>query len=175
MQNIDMGYDSRSVTNFILDLCDEHGFEVSNMGLNKIIFFAHSDLIATQEHALVKTTFEAWQHGPVLPIIYHEFKSYGPSSIRSRAKRLCKFTGDKVVAEYSHLIHLKQFLTDCVSVYGKMSAFQLRALSHKKGGAWDYIWNSSENHDLGMKIPNSLIYQKVVQSLTTSEQNYSVN
>jgi uncharacterized phage-associated protein len=175
MQNIDMDYDSRSVTNFILDLCDEQGFEVTNMSLNKIVFFAHSDLIATQERALVKTTFEAWQHGPVLPVIYHQFKRYGPEAIRSRAKKLCKFTGDNIVAEYNDLIHLQQFLEDCVSVYGRMSASQLRALSHEKGGAWDYVWNSSEKHNLGMKIPNKLIFQKATQSLTITEQNCSVN
>lgn len=175
MQNINMGNDSRSVANFILDLCDEQGFEVSNMSLNKIIFFAHSDLIATQECALVKTTFEAWQHGPVLPAIYHEFKRYGPQAIKSRAKKLCKFTGDKIVAEYNDLIHLQQFLGGCVSVYGRMSAAQLRTLSHEKGGAWDYIWHSSEKHNLGMKIPNTLIFQKAVHNLTNTEQNNSVN
>lgn len=175
MQNIDMGYDSRSVTNFILDLCDEQGFEVSNMGLNKIIFFAHSDLIATQEHALVKSTFEAWQHGPVLPIIYHQFKNFGSKAIKSRAMKLCKITGDKIVAEYNEIGHLQNFLKDCVLVYGKMSASQLRTLSHEKGGAWDYVWHSSEKHNLGMKIPNKLIHQTVIQNLTNMEQNCSVN
>jgi len=175
MQNIDMGYDSRSVTNFILDLCDEQGFEVTNMALNKIIFFAHSDLIATQEHALVKATFEAWKHGPVLPIIYHEFKHSGAMAITSRAKKLCKLTGNKVVADYNDLIHLREFLSDCVSVYARMTASQLRALSHEKGGAWDYIWHSSEQHNLGMKIPNKLIFQKIIQNLAKQEHIDSVN
>ena len=145
------------------------------MGLNKIIFFSHSDLIATQEHALVKSTFEAWQHGPVLPTIYHQFKNFGSNAIKSRALKLCKFSGDKVVAKYDELGHLQKFLKDCVSVYGKMSASQLRALSHEKGGAWDYIWHSSEKHNLGMKIPNKLIYQTAIQNITHQEQNFSVN
>lgn len=175
MQNIDMGYDSRSVTNFILDICDEQNIEVSNMALNKIIFFAHSDLIASQEHALVKTTFEAWQHGPVLPVIYHEFKDYGSKPIRSRAKKLCKYTGNKVIAKYDEINHLREFLTDCVSVYAKMTASQLRALSHEKGGAWDFIWHSSDEHNLGMKIPNRLIHKIASQSITNMEHNRSVN
>ena len=175
MQNIEMGYDSRSVTNFILDLCDTHGFKVSNMGLNKIIFFAHSDLIVSQEQALVKTTFEAWQHGPVLPVIYHEFKRFADQPIKSRAKKLCKFTGDKVVAGYEELVHLREFLNDCVSVYGRMSASKLRALSHEKGGAWDFVWHSTDEHNLGMRIPNELIFRKAVQNLTTTERASSVN
>jgi len=175
MKNIEMGHDSRSVANFILDLCDEHSFEVTNMGLNKVIFFAHSDLIASQEFALVKSTFEAWQHGPVLPIVYHEFKRFANQPITTRAKKLCKATGDKVLATYDDIAHLKEFLNDCVSVYGKMSASQLRALSHKKGGAWDVVWNSSEDYNLGMRIPNKLIYKKATHTLSNMEQSNSVN
>ena len=175
MKNINMGYDSRSVTNLILDLCDESSFEISNMSLNKIIFFAHSDLIFSQRQSLVKATFEAWQHGPVLPIIYHEFKRFRGQPITTRAKKLCKFTGEKTVASYEDVLHLRDFLNDCVSVYGKMSASQLRSLSHKEGGAWDYVWNSSEPHNLGMRIPDQLIYKTAIQNLTKSERNRSVN
>lgn len=175
MKNIEMGHDSRSIANFILDLCDAESFEVSNMGLNKIIFFAHSDLIVSQEEVLVKSTFEAWQHGPVLPVIYHEFKCFAGSPITSRAKKLCRYTGEKVVAKYDDLLHLKDFLKSCVFVYARMSASQLRALSHEKDGAWDIVWNSSETNNLGMRIPNKLIFQRALHNLTGTEQNNSVN
>ena len=40
-----MGYDPRAVANALLDIAHDQGVEFSNLSLNKVEFFAHSDFL----------------------------------------------------------------------------------------------------------------------------------
>ena len=44
--------------------------------LQKLLYFAQGFSYAFYDKALFNDDFEAWVHGPVIPSIYHEYKSY---------------------------------------------------------------------------------------------------
>lgn len=156
MKNMGMGHDPRSIANAILDLGDEHQIQLSNLQLNKIIFFIHSDCMFELEDRLSCLTFEAWQYGPVLPVIYHQFKSFRSSPITSRATSLDKATGNQVVTDYTSLSHLLPYIEQRFLQYARLSPSALVALSHVAGGAWDKVWNGHVDN-VGMKITDDLI------------------
>jgi uncharacterized phage-associated protein len=110
-----------------------------------------------QGKPLVSLHFEAWQYGPVMPSIYHQFKDYGPNQITGRATKIDPDSGDRVVFDYKDMDINVRFLEDIVSRYGRLSASALIALSHEPGGAWDKVWNSKNQDQFGMIIPNELI------------------
>lgn len=170
MQNLRMGFDPRAVSNMLLDFADSADVNITNLSLNKILFFCHSDSITEQGKPLINLTFEAWKYGPVLPLIYHQFKKHGRHFITSRATKLCRETGDNVTVSYSDLVEHEKFLNSCFIRYTTLAPSALVSLSHSPGGAWDTVWNSSDTETYDMKISDELIYKEATHFKNNSKR-----
>lgn len=150
-------YDARGIANFILDRGLAHNIGVTNMAMNKVLFFAHAWFLGTANRPLVIQTFEAWQHGPVVQDIYHAFKKFGDNAITERARRLDRLTAQYVVCEVQIGGSDIAPLTDVVDFYIQIPALELRDMSHEAGGPWHRVWNYEGKSNPGMVIPNELI------------------
>src|SRR5215216_2283072 len=93
-------YDGREIANFILDYCDSRDRPVTNLSLQKIVYFCHVWSLINLGRPLVRHKFEAWEFGPVLPYLYREFKTFDRSPITSRATRIDQISGKMAVVEY---------------------------------------------------------------------------
>src|SRR5688572_13625678 len=82
-----MPYDARQVANHMLDRADQNGIVVTNLAINKLVYFAHGIYLADFSKSLIKNSFEAWQFGPVVQVLYDAFKTFGNAPITSRARR----------------------------------------------------------------------------------------
>lgn len=69
-----MSRDVRSIANFVLDLAEVQGVGVSNLSINKIVYFLHANFLAKFDEPLVSAKIEAWDYGPVFRELYREFK-----------------------------------------------------------------------------------------------------
>lgn len=154
-----MTYDGREVANFVLDCCDKLGRPVSNMALQKLVFFCHVWSLIDLNRPLLRHKFEAWDHGPVLQYLYHEFKGFGDQPISSRAKKLDKRTGERKRAQYYFDEEIREVLEKVVSFYGQLTASQLRNISHVAGGPWDKVWNHGGTVNPGMKLDDAEILE----------------
>ena len=174
MQNITMGHDPRAVANAILDIADELSIPVTNLQLNKALFYAHADCIQNLGRRVASLPFEAWQYGPVMPCVYHEFKSSGDRPIRTRAKRLNRETGERELAVLDDS-ELSEFLRRIVDFYCRKSGSELVKLSHAFGQAWDYVWNLDPKYKHGMQISDAVILERhePVMSWRSDEQSKS--
>jgi len=152
-----MGYDGRAVANFILDVCDAHDRRVSNLSMQKIVYFCHVWSLIELGKPLVKHVFEAWEYGPVLPYLYREFRQFDKSAITSRAQRLDPNLGRNVVAEYDFDESTRSLLEQVVEFYSRLSAGDLVRLSHVEGGPWHTSWHHAGVVNPGMKIGNAEI------------------
>ena len=152
-----MARDVREVANAILDVADANGLTLSNLPLNKIIYFAHAWYLAQYGEPLVESAFEAWQHGPVHPQVYRQLRSHGDKPVHKRLTRIDFDTGRDVtvesklsVQEYNHIEQMTKF-------YGTKSAYWLVQKTHEPGAPWDQIWTASEQQPMpGMVIPDSI-------------------
>lgn len=149
--------DGNALANFILDFCESRGINVTNLSLQKIMYFCHVWHLVKNKNPLIRHLFEAWQYGPVLPYVYRQFSIFGDGPIRDRAKITDRFSGDVVVVDYDFDIEMKEFLENIIEFYGKMRAFDLVQLSHEEGGPWDKVWNHEGTVNPGMRIGNDLI------------------
>lgn len=152
-----MSTDARALANFILDRCDERGQNISNLVLQKLVFFCHVWSLIKRGEPLVRHDFEAWEYGPVLPYLYRDFRNAERGPITTRAKSLDPKTGGKKVVEASFDPKTEQLIKNVLDFYTKMSPYDLVRLSHVKGGPWDQIWNHEGKVNPGMRIPNRLI------------------
>ena len=61
-----MTHDGRAVANFVLDHVDSSGVLVTPLALQKIVYFCHVWSLIELRRPLIRHSFEAWEHGPVL-------------------------------------------------------------------------------------------------------------
>ncbi len=145
-------YDGREVANFVLDRCENKGVSVTNLSLQKIVYFCHVWSLIELERPLVRHKFEAWKFGPVLQYLYREFKEFEETSITKRAKKLNTVTGEMAMVEYNFDEATETLLKNVIDFYSRLSASHLVEISHVTGGPWEKAWNHINSTNPGMQI-----------------------
>ena len=161
-----IGYDGRAIANFVLDFCDGNGRKVTNLALQKIVYFCHVWSLIELSRPLIRHRFEAWEYGPVLPYLYREFKNYDRSPIVSRATQIDPVDGKRRIVPYDFESQTESLLNKIVAFYSRLPAGDLVELSHAEGGPWYSVWNHRGSVNPGMKIEDARIqefYSKAVK------------
>lgn len=160
-------YDPRSVANLLLDLAAGQGIPITNLALQKLLYFAHGHFLIRTRRPLMSGSFEAWNYGPVHPAVYREFKSLGAKPIEARAVARDVMTGALKPLPPIDDNEVKQQLLSVLSSYGHLSPGRLVDISHAPRGPWATVVNKAKTSvSLGMRIPDSVTvecfkYQKV--------------
>ena len=154
-----MAHDGRAVANFVLDCCEARGRQVTNLALQKLVYFCHVWTLIKVQEPLIKQKFEAWEFGPVLPYLYREFKDFDRSPITRRSQQLDPSNGTSRIVPYSFDDKTSEFLRTVIEFYSRLGAGQLVELSHASGGPWFNVWHHPETVNPGMKIDDASIIE----------------
>jgi uncharacterized phage-associated protein len=156
--NSEPPYDPRGVANLLLDIIEQKGRRATQIDLQKLLYFAHGLFLIRSGVGLVGGYFEAWQHGPVHPTVYHVFKKARAHPITFRAERTNLVTGQRSVVPVPDSALVREHL-DLVAVsYGRLTTSRLREISHAAGAPWDLtVRKASGAITLGMRIPDDVI------------------
>jgi uncharacterized phage-associated protein len=160
-----MPHDGRAIANFVLDHADGAGWPITNLKLNKLVYFCHVWSLIELNRPLIKHQFEAWEHGPVLQYLYQEFKDCGAQPIRDRATRIDLSSGQRVPATYELNEPTRQLLERVLNFYGRLSAAALVEMTHAKDGPWHKVWHHPSSVEPGMKIDNREITRFYARAL----------
>lgn len=152
-------YDVRDIANTVLDCADELGVPITNLSLQKLLYFIHGWFFSIYNHPLIKNKFEAWQYGPVQRVIYDQFKFAKDQKIAGvRATFINPLTGEDEYREPKIDPEHKIIITSILDKYSHYSASALVNESHAEDGPWEYVWQQAEESVYpGMKIPDTLI------------------
>lgn len=150
-------YSVRGLSNWILDLADRHGQSVTNMALNKLLYFAYEKTLVEKGLILTEAKIEAWDHGPVFREAYHAFKKHGDKDIKDRVSFYSVDTGNVEISTVALDSELEQFLEGVIAPLLPLSASRLRQMSHVEGGAWHKVWSYEGHANPGMEISPELI------------------
>jgi len=152
-----MARDVREIGNAILGIADAAGFSLTNMSLNKIIYFAHAWSLAHYGRPLVDSAFEAWQYGPVHPQVYRQLKGNKDQPVRCPLTRIDIESGRDVPVEVRLEPEDRELVERVTLFYGRMSAGRLVEISHEPGAPWDQVWATGERvAQPGMVIPDAM-------------------
>lgn len=150
-------YDGRGIANLILDHCDERGLELTNLKIQKILYFCHAWFLVSRATPLIKQNFEAWEYGPVLPYLYRELSHYKNQPIKGRIKGYNPAT-NKIEQIYPDITDdHKESLRAVAEIYARYSTSQLIEMSHVANGPWWNTWNHTGQLNPGMRISNEEI------------------
>lgn len=68
------------VARFIINCSNKKKYYISNLRLQKILYFAQMEFILNNSLCF-EDEIQAWDYGPVVPNVYNEFKRFGASNI----------------------------------------------------------------------------------------------
>lgn len=151
-------HDARAISNFFLDRAASREAPLTHMTLLKVLYFAHAWYLAKNGVPLVAQPFEAWEHGPVVRVVYDQFKASRDKPIQIRAVSLDPQTATFKATPYKFDPDTEKFLGDIFDYYSRFHPFKLSHLTHEKGGPWHVVWTEAERRAVpGMIISNELI------------------
>ena len=120
------------VAKFFIDLAQKQastgdGDLVTNLRLQKLLYFAQGWFLARYGKPLFDAPIEAWTYGPVVPEVYHEYKIYSSNGISQDAN----VSADAFSADEFNL------LLDVAREYDSYSTSALVNLTHEHGTPWE--------------------------------------
>ena len=130
----------------------DDGNPITQMKLQKLVYFAHGIHLALDRGALVKEVFQAWEFGPVIPAIYQEYKLYGRIPITSTDYL-------EGVEKKNHIVEkLDAEARDSIDVTWQnlkyIDALKLSRWTHMEGSPWK---ESYRDNVTDIVIPNEKI------------------
>ena len=156
-----MTYPSKAVANFLLDLARIDGQPVTPMMVQKLVYFAHGWNLGVKGGPLLDTHVEAWQYGPVIPVLYREFREFADAPITRPA-----LDGEEpwlampAIPNGQDHDWVRELASWVWKRYRGYSALQLSTMTHAPGTPWEqtvrpYLPEGCIPH--GLEIPDRLI------------------
>lgn len=107
---------------FITRAAEEDDVGLSNLKLQKLVYYAQGFHLAIHDSPLFPERIEAWTHGPVCPSVYREYKQYGSGLISTPATMPAAALSDDELG----------LLEEVFMVFGQFSAWKLRDMTHEE-------------------------------------------
>ena len=132
-----MAYNAIDIAKKIICKTDvEHGDTLSNLKLQKLLYYMQGFHLAFFDEPFFNESIEAWTYGPVVPVVFQEFKKYKKRSINPD-----NYHDDLVLTDDE-----QQMFDMVYSEYNRYSAVALMNMTHTEG-PW-------KNHGMGDVITN---------------------
>ncbi|MEA3533142.1 Panacea domain-containing protein [Rhizobium sp. CC-YZS058] len=139
-----MAYTPQHIANYFLERAEREGVRVSPLKLIKLVYIAYGWNLALVGDKLFDEPIEAWQHGPVIPSIYHEFKEFGSSGINRRAYDLDLETLETFAPQIREDDEVTRLVLDRVwAAYKRFTGWQLREKTHEAGSPWSNVYREN--------------------------------
>jgi uncharacterized phage-associated protein len=141
---------ARDVAEFLLRLSDTEANDITNLKLQKLVYYVQGFHLAMHGATAFNEPIEAWAYGPVVPDLYHAYKGFGRQVIDPTKDY--SFTSE-ITTEQQELIR------EVYQVYGQYSGIKLMDLTHE-----ERPWMEADK-------PNGLLDPEVMRAYFTSQLN----
>ncbi len=124
-------YDAMTIAKWFIAWAEAEDADLSNLKLQKLLYYAQGHHLGKTSEPLFQDQIKAWSHGPVVPKVYHEFKSFGSGDIRLPDDD--PFDWPDVDPETT------RFLISIWNTYGEYGAWRLRSMTHQEAPWRDHF------------------------------------
>ena len=111
---------AQQVADYLIDFANEAGELITNLKLQKLLYYAQGYYLAIEGKELFEDEIEAWVHGPVIPNVYRQYKDFRWQPIN---KEVDAPTLSKNVAGFLNLI---------IETFLPIDAYKLERMTHKE-------------------------------------------
>lgn len=113
-----------NVADYFILFANETGSFLSNLKLQKLVYYAQAWHLALHDTPLFPEDFQAWVHGPVIPQLYQEYKKFGWQPIVKDAH-----------PELPE--NVQNFLDEVAQEYFACDAYELEQMTHAED-PWNF-------------------------------------
>lgn len=131
-------YNVLDVAHYIVKYSNEHGYEISNLKLQKLLYFVQALFLVMSNGTApcFKEEIEAWPFGPVVPEVYDEYKIYGSleipysktKNVLNKSLELEKYVYDENIISEDD----KSNINEVIEHFKNKSAYALANLTHNQ-------------------------------------------
>ena len=122
--------DARTVANYMVYIMSDAFDDLTNMKMNKLLYFAQGHYLARYGRPLFDDRIEAWDHGPVVPSVYYAYKSFGDGPIKDYNPDIV----DQITPE------AEEILFGVARKYGGFTASYLRKMTQVVGAPCGQVY-----------------------------------
>lgn len=108
--------------------------DISPLKLQKLLYYAQGVFMAMTNRKLFDDDIVAWEHGPVVVSVYHDYSQYGRNGIA--------FT-DSMRPKEEYTEEENNILSQVYDYFGQYSAWKLRNMTHE-----ETPWKSTSKNDV---------------------------
>lgn len=119
-----MARQALDVAKYVIHKCHCDGKAISNLQLQKILYYMQGLYLANFREPLFEDKIEAWKFGPVVPNIYYAYNKYIADNIYETypdIENILRFSKEE-----------KEFLDKIIIEKRELSVWQLVELTHKE-------------------------------------------
>ena len=127
-----------AVANLIIEVANKENNPVTNLKLQKVLFFLQGYYLSTFKQRLINGEFAKWQYGPVEEDVYREFKSLGSYPLTSPSIKLTEIDGKISVLKEQVPDVIKDELEEKIKKIIDQKAWYLVELTHAHKSWNDY-------------------------------------
>lgn len=141
-------YDVLTIARFIINYCNTENITISNLKLQKLLYFVQAYFLITHDEPCFRENIEAWDFGPVIPEVYHEFKQYGSGNI-PRIDRYIVYNNDNYYYEAYNADVISEndqhLIQDVINEFRGYTATDLVKLTHSQD-PWSNVYVPGANN-----------------------------
>ena len=150
-------YKALDIANFFIDMKNSTPEDyTTNLGVNKLVYFAQGCSLARNDRPLFSEQIQAWDLGPVVRSVYDAFSPCGNRPISSVYS---KYSSELFNAEDLDL------LIDVFNFYGQYTPFALVNLTHEKDTPWREVYEKGKNNVISPESMKSYFIKHPLQSV----------
>lgn len=117
-------YGALTIAKWFVAWAEEDDADRSNLKIQKLLYYAQGYFLKLFGRPLFNDAMEAWSHGPVVPVVYREFKNFGSGDVSLAEDD--PFDFEDVDKETT------KFLMRVWKTYGGYGAWNLRNMTHEE-------------------------------------------
>lgn len=116
-------YDALDVAMYIIDRCYNDGHPVTNLRLQKLLYFVQGVSYQQRNKRLFDNDFYAWPYGPVIPEVYFQY---------------CGYAGVPIRMNYDIEIKsdIASLIDNTIDMFSPYSDWDLVDFTHEDGSPW---------------------------------------
>lgn len=128
-------YDVEKVAKYIIKRCNDHHQIISNLKLQKILYFVQAEFLVVKNEACFHEDIEAWDFGPVVPEIYYKYRMFGSAHI--------PYIDNETTFPFDH--NDKIILNNIIDECSKYSASALVEITHNQSPWREAYYSNCHN------------------------------
>ena len=137
--------DSRTIANAFLVHAGNEDATLTPMQLLKLTYIAHGWMLGLYGNPLISDEIQAWQHGPVIPVLYNAIRGYRGKPVTKPIRN-----APQVELNDKECSIIKQ----TYNIYGHLSGPALSRITHAPNTPWSLTYQPDQ---FGVIISDDII------------------